>query len=125
MHFSDLDVGYSFFEFAAENTSVEWAISSSDNEARVGTTSEEIFVEMPGVVGEKESYHSHDWKHSGAWSISPADMTAAETAGSKGVTSGIYMAGERQYYMLDCLQVPNGNFYLYQGRTMPSKFKTN
>ena len=125
MQFTDLDVGYSFFEFAAENTSVEWAISSSDKEVRVGTAGEELFVRMPGVTNEKESYHSHDLKHTGKEFISQADRDAAKYYINKNVTTGVYMAGERQYYMFEKQTYPNDTFYDYFGNKKPARSKNN
>ena len=125
MQFTDLDVGYSFFEFAAENTSVEWAISSSDKEVRVGTAGEELFVRMPGVTNEKESYHSHDLKHTGKEFISQADRDAAKYYINKNVTTGVYMAGERQYYMFEKQSYPNDTFYDYFGNKKPARSKNN
>ena len=125
MHFSDLDVGYSFFEFAAENTSVEWAISSSDKEVRVGTTGEELFVRMPGVTNEKEFHHSHDLKHTGEKFISQADRDAAKYYINKNVSTGVYMAGERQYYMFEKKAFPNGTFYDYFGSKKPARSNNN
>ena len=125
MHFSDVDVGYSFFEFAAENTSVEWAISSSDREARVGTASEELFVRMPGISSEKESYHSHDLRHTGENFISKGDRDAAKYHIKKNVTTGIYMAGERQYYMFEKKTFPNDTFYDYFGSKEPARSNNN
>jgi len=125
MHFSDLDVGYSFFEFAAENTSVEWAISSSDKEVRVGTTGEELFVRMPGVTNEKESHHSHDLKHTGEKFISQADRDAAKYYINKNVSTGVYMAGERQYYMFEKIIYPNETSYDYFGSKKPARSNNN
>ncbi len=125
MHFSNLDVGYSFFEFAAENTSVEWAISSSDKEVRVGTAGEELFVRMPGVTNEKESYHSHDLKHTGKDFISRADSDAAKNHIKNSVSTGIYMAGERQYYMFEKKTFPNGTFYDYFGSKKSARTNNN
>ena len=121
MNFSDVSEAFSFFEFAAENTDVEWAISSSDNEARVGTAKEPICVSMPGVEGEKEFYHSHDLRHTGKESISTGDIEAAKIKLDNNISIGIYMAGERQYYMLDKVVYPNEVYYGYQGRKEPAR----
>ena len=121
MNFSDVKEAFSFFEFAAENTDVEWAISSSDNEARVGTANEKICVSMPGVKGEKEFYHSHDLRHTGENSISTDDIKAARIKLNKNISIGIYMAGESQYYMFDKVVYPNDVYYGYQGRKEPAR----
>ena len=123
MGFSDLDVGYSFFEFAVENTSVEWAISSSDKEVRVGTTGKEIFVKMPMVSNEKESYHSHNEKHSDESFISKPDRDAAKELIPKGVSIGVYMSGEKQYYMFEKVTFPNGTYYDYFGSKKAARSK--
>lgn len=110
-------------EFAAENTDVEWAISSSDCESRVGTAKSNN-VSMPSVKNEKEFYHSHDENHTGYTYVGKDDYDAAEVSFKRGTTRvGIYMAGERCYYMFEERTFPNGTFYFIEGKTNERKSK--
>ena len=116
----DKQTGFDFFEFAAENTDVEWAISSSDNESRVGTATVNN-VCLPSVDNETEFYHSHDADHTGKSFISQNDWDNAKESMSSGSKTGIYMAGEKQYYMFECKQFPNGVFCDFFGTKSPER----
>ena len=69
-------------------------------------------------------YHSHDENHTGYTYVGKDDYDAAEVSFKRGTTRvGIYMAGERCYYMFEERTFPNGTFYFIEGKTNERKSK--
>ena len=93
MSFSDNDVATDFFEFAAENCDVEWALKASNTESFVGTTHNDFSV-MPAPKGAFLDVHSHsdDPSH-----VIGSDVGQAYEAFNKGITFKVYEAGKKSY----------------------------
>lgn len=125
MTFSNSETAFSFFEFAAENTNVEWAISISNNESRVGTAGE-AFIEMSSVPEEAEYYHNHLVKDTynkdvSKETLSESDFDQAKVNNNNGIKTGVYMPGIKCYFILETKRFPNGSFTDFFGNIEPSK----
>ena len=96
--FSNNDAAIDFFEFAAENTDNEWAISGGRGKSFVGTAKQGS-VSMPSVKNELFFCHSH--KTNGIdelTTLSGSDYSGWEYYSKKGTTYLIYMTGSKTYY---------------------------
>ncbi len=87
MTFSDIDVATDFFEFAAENTDVEWAIKSSATQSFVGTSHKESFVCIDSPQDMFLDIHSHIDKPSNQIG---SDVNAAIESYKKGIEFKVY-----------------------------------
>ncbi len=62
MSFDDANVATDFFEFAAENTDVEWALNIGETETIVGTSHQDVFNQVRSPENVKYQIHSH-WSY--------------------------------------------------------------
>ena len=94
MHFSDKDIATDFFEFAAENTDVEWAMKSSASEIVIGTSHKNGYNGVKDPDGMTENIHSHP---DNPYCFIGSDHIAAEKAYDDNVVYKVYEAGKRSY----------------------------
>ena len=59
MTFTDASIATDFFEFAAENTDVEWALNIGKEETIVGTSHQEVFNQVSSPKDVLYQIHSH------------------------------------------------------------------
>ena len=94
MEFKDVETAMDFFEFAANNSDVEWALKISPTKNFVGTSHDPGFAKIDSPEGMTYDIHSHiddPNKYMGS------DHWRAMEYYNKGVTFNVYEVGKQSY----------------------------
>ena len=105
MTFTDMDIATDFFEFAAENTEVEWALNIGKAETIVGTSHQEDFNQVRIPKDVQFQIHSH-WKDSHKLSYKGPNGMSCPTCDIPMMTKNpntfkVYEAFNRRYVSMD------------------------
>ena len=105
MSFTNANVATDFFEFAAENTDVEWALNIGEAETIVGTSHQDDFNQVRSPQNVKYQIHSH-WSYRHILSSRGPDGTPCSTCDipmmiNNPNTYKVYEAFKRRYVSMD------------------------
>ena len=94
MEFNDSEIAADFFEFAADNSDVEWGLKISPDKSIVGTSHDPIFVSINNPKNMTDDIHSHPDNPN---SFIGSDNDRAVNSYNAGVTFKVYESGKRSY----------------------------
>ncbi len=94
MEFNDSETATDFFEFAANNSDVEWGLKISPDKSIVGTCHDPTFVSIKEPKNMTEDIHSHPDNPN---SFIGSDNNRAMNSYNVGVTFKVYESGKRSY----------------------------
>ena len=94
MEFDDSETAADFFEFAADNSDVEWGLKISPDKSIVGTSHDPIFSSINNPQNMTDDIHSHPDNPN---SFIGSDNDRAMESYNAGVTFKVYESGKRSY----------------------------